>query len=220
MHLCPWLATAGRIVVLLPVKHSTDFFQRWLSDPGLQQVVQGVLVDDSGEQSHCPACLKQHPQQHALLWRWELQATALQAWYGWGIRVWLACLSPAAACLLTCPFCCPAAEAPHAYSTLGSFPWSEYAPYLEKDYAWNTAAGGRQLAPALSLLPAPVFLLTAEMAADAQQRALYNSKGVSKGPPLLVVSQLRPCLLCVIFWSSAACCADQKLCAVIRQTAQ
>lgn len=71
-----------------------------------------------------------------------------------------------------------AAEPPSAYSTLGPFPGAEYAPYSQRDYAWNTAAGSHQLALALSWFPAPVFLLTAEMSADAQQRAKYNSKGV------------------------------------------
>jgi hypothetical protein len=55
----------------------------------------------------------------------------------------------------------------------------EYAPYTERDYAWNTAAGSNQLQLALTGFPAPVFLLTPELAADARQRATYNSKGVS-----------------------------------------
>jgi hypothetical protein len=71
------------------------------------------------------------------------------------------------------------ADVPTSYSTLGPFPWAEYAPYTQRDYSWNTAAGSNQLSLALTGFPAPVFLLTPEMAADARQRATYNSKGVS-----------------------------------------
>lgn len=75
-----------------------------------------------------------------------------------------------------------AADAPSTYSTLGAFPWAEYAPYSAQDHVWNPAAGSHtQLALALTSFPAPVFLLTAGMAADARQRADYNSKMVSAG---------------------------------------
>lgn len=70
-------------------------------------------------------------------------------------------------------------DVPTSYSTLGPFPWAEYAPYTQREYSWNTAAGSNRLSLALTGFPAPVFLLTPEMAADARQRATYNSKGVS-----------------------------------------
>lgn len=76
------------------------------------------------------------------------------------------------------------AEPPSSYSSLGPFPWAEYAPYTQQDYAWNTAAGDSQLALALAWFPAPVFLMTPALAADARQRATYNSQGVS-APALL-----------------------------------
>lgn len=69
-------------------------------------------------------------------------------------------------------------DAPSTYSTLGGFPWAEYAPYTAQDYVWNTAAGSHtQLSLALTSFPAPVFLLSPGMAADARQRADYNSRG-------------------------------------------
>jgi hypothetical protein len=40
--------TVGAVAVLLPVKQSADFMQRWLGDVTLQKSVQAVLVDDTG----------------------------------------------------------------------------------------------------------------------------------------------------------------------------
>lgn len=42
------MLAAGAVAVLLPVKQSADFMQRWLGDATLQKSVQAVLVDDTG----------------------------------------------------------------------------------------------------------------------------------------------------------------------------
>jgi hypothetical protein len=71
-------------------------------------------------------------------------------------------------------------DPPASYSTVGPFPGgSEYAPYNAPSYVWNKAAGTNSYPFSSSWFPMPVFLLTPELAADAQQRAAYNAKQVS-----------------------------------------
>uniref|UniRef100_A0A383VJT7 Nicastrin n=1 Tax=Tetradesmus obliquus TaxID=3088 RepID=A0A383VJT7_TETOB len=68
-------------------------------------------------------------------------------------------------------------DPPASYSTVGPFPGGpEYAPYNAPSYVWNKAAGANSYPFASSWFPMPVFLLTPELAADAQQRAAYNAK--------------------------------------------
>ncbi|KAF6250532.1 Nicastrin-domain-containing protein [Scenedesmus sp. NREL 46B-D3] len=68
-------------------------------------------------------------------------------------------------------------EPPASYSTVGHFPGgSEYAPYDAPSYVWNRAAAANSHPFSSSWFPMPVFLLTPQLAADAQQRAAYNAK--------------------------------------------
>lgn len=231
--------------MLLPVRQSADFVQRWLADTTLQQRVQAVLVDDTGVCVCVWRGLAGSQTEHkGRLWQ-GTPAAGMQTYIS-ELRQWgscrvpgrqegeahtvsrpllqLACmshrhqpqrshLSPLQNCTLSQRTTCSshscthtvdcghssttplathacraallaaawcAADAPSTYSTLGGFPWAAYAPYSAHDHAWNPAAGSHtQLALALTSFPAPVFLLTPGMAADARQRADYNSKGVS-----------------------------------------
>ena len=78
------------------------------------------------------------------------------------------------ALLASLPF---AADPPESYTTVGPFPGAAYAPYADRSYEWNP--GGVPLS--LQSFPAPVFLLTPEMAKDAQERAVHNARVVSRG---------------------------------------
>eukprot|EP00878_Enallax_costatus_P016016 GHUV01016792.1.p1 GENE.GHUV01016792.1~~GHUV01016792.1.p1 ORF type:complete len:668 (+),score=142.24 GHUV01016792.1:770-2773(+) len=66
-------------------------------------------------------------------------------------------------------------DPPNSYSTVGPFPLAEYAPYNDRDYVWNKAAGGNAYPSSTTWFPMPVYKLTRGRAIDAQQRAAYNA---------------------------------------------
>lgn len=74
--------------------------------------------------------------------------------------------------------CSCGADPPERYSTVGTFPQAEYAPYSHPEYIWNQAAGSNAYPSSSMWFPMPVFLLTPDLAVDAQQRAAYNTNQV------------------------------------------